>query len=77
MATLIIAELLTADLSDDEFYHDILQRKSDGSVNFCPNRIHSRYEAFVELLSMGLANDPNDRPSAETTLTYLLQMKFV
>ncbi|KAG2208747.1 hypothetical protein INT47_007846 [Mucor saturninus] len=77
MATLIVAELLTADLSDDEFNHEILQRKEDGSVDFSSARIHPRFEAFFDLLSMGLSNDPIDRPSADTTLAYLLQMKFV
>lgn len=77
MATLIIAELLTAEFSDDEFYDHILKRKSNGRVEFSPQRINSRYEAFFDLLTLGLSNESSDRPSANNILTYLLKMKSV
>lgn len=77
MATLIIAELLTAELSDEEFQDHILQREPIGNVNFSPEKIHRRYEAFFDLLRLGLSSDPNDRPTAATTLAYLLKMRSV
>lgn len=75
MATLIIAELLTAEFTDEEFYDDILQRKENGSVEFSSEKIHTRHEAFFEVLALGLANEPIDRPSASSILEHLLTLQ--
>ncbi|KAI7898617.1 kinase-like domain-containing protein [Cokeromyces recurvatus] len=76
MAMLIVAELLTADLSDAEFYRQILKRnRSTGEVSFSSDHIHKRYEMFFQLLKLGLSNDPLKRPTASSILECLLKMK--
>lgn len=76
MACLIIAELLTVDLSDAQFNLNVLNRdKDDGSVKFTSRAINNRYKTFFPLLTLGLANEPEKRPTASKVLNYLLQMK--
>lgn len=76
MATLIIAELMTADVSDVDFQNNILQRsEKTREVSFSPTCIDPVYKDFFTLLKMGLHNNPNQRPTAKATLDYLLLMK--
>lgn len=76
MATLIIAELMTADISDVDFQDKILQRNArTGKVAFSSTPINPVYSDFFTLLKMGLCNDPNQRPTAKAILDYLLLMK--
>ncbi|KAI8091204.1 kinase-like domain-containing protein [Gilbertella persicaria] len=77
MATIIVAEMMTSDLSDDEFQKLILRRhaKVRHEVAFSSDNIHKKYRHFFPLLKAGLVNDPSKRPTAEAMLTTLLQMK--
>lgn len=76
MATLIIAELMTADVSDVDFQNNILQRcERTGKVSFSSAPIDPVYKDFFTLLKMGLHNNPNQRPTAKAILDYLLVMR--
>ncbi|KAI8646568.1 kinase-like domain-containing protein [Parasitella parasitica] len=76
MATLIIAELMTADISDADFQTRILQRDSStGEVSISTNLIDPTFEVFFTLLKLGLSNNPYSRPTAGAILDYLLAMK--
>ncbi|CEP17724.1 hypothetical protein [Parasitella parasitica] len=76
MATLIIAELMTADISDVDFQNQILRRNSStGKVSFSSNLIDPIFKEFFTLLKLGLSNNPNSRPTAGAILDYLLTMK--
>ncbi|GAN09299.1 hypothetical protein MAM1_0257d08824 [Mucor ambiguus] len=76
MATLIVAELMTADISDVDFQNNILQRcAKTGKVSFSSAPINPVYNNFFTLLKMGLHNNSNQRPTAKATLDYLLLMK--
>jgi serine/threonine protein kinase len=75
MAIVIIAEMMTADLSDQEFSKQILHRNRSGCVSFSSKPIHNRYAAFFPLLEIGLSNEPTERPTAGTVLEYLVKMK--
>ncbi|KAI8971791.1 kinase-like domain-containing protein [Mycotypha africana] len=76
MASLIIAELMTAELSDSDFYHHILGRnRHNGTVNFSSKPINRKFAPFFYLLKKGLANEPSQRPSATDILNYLLKMR--
>jgi hypothetical protein len=75
MATVIVAELLTATISDQVFERKILQRQDSGHVNFVTTSISKQYEAFFPLLKAGLNNEASSRPTAKAVLDYLLSMK--
>ncbi|KAL9552981.1 hypothetical protein MBANPS3_003505 [Mucor bainieri] len=76
MATLIVAELMTADISDVDFQNNILQRcAKTGRVSFSSTAIDPMYNDFFKLLKMGLHNNPSQRPTAKAILDYLLLMK--
>jgi serine/threonine protein kinase len=75
MAIVIIAEMMTADLSDEEFSSKILHRSRFGYVSFSSAPIHKRYAAFFPLLEAGLSNDPKERPNASAVLKFLVKMK--
>lgn len=76
MATLIIAELMTADISDADFQTNILKRNNTtGNVTFTSDPIDPIFNNFFSVLKSGLSNNPNQRPTAKTILGYLLSMK--
>ncbi|KAI9357393.1 kinase-like domain-containing protein [Pilaira anomala] len=75
MATLIISELMTADLTDNEFRKKVLRRKPDGDVSFSPELIDPSFSRLFQLLELGLANDPADRPTAGEMLDGFFQAK--
>lgn len=75
MATLIVAELLTVELSDKQFYSQVLKRRKNGGVQFSPTLLHKRYSPFFPLLTLGLADKPEDRPSAKDMLEEFVALR--
>lgn len=75
MATLIVAELLTVELSDKQFYSQVLKRRKNGSVQFSSTLLHKRYNAFFPLLELGLSDKPKDRPSAKEMLNDFISLR--
>lgn len=75
MATLIVAELLTVELSDKQFYSQVLKRRKNGSVQFSPTLLHKRYSLFFPLLTQGLADKTKDRPSAKDMLEGFIELR--
>ncbi|GAA5796975.1 hypothetical protein HPULCUR_002353 [Helicostylum pulchrum] len=75
MGTLILAELMTAQLSDTEFKKKVLCRKAGGAVDFSPKEISSSYSCYFDLLSKGLKSGASCRPSAEEMLYGLIALK--
>ncbi|KAI8081061.1 hypothetical protein BDF21DRAFT_451955 [Thamnidium elegans] len=75
MGTLILAELMTAELSDMEFRNKVLRRKAGGAVDFSPKEINARYSSCFDLLAKGLQREASSRPTAEEMLLGLLALK--
>lgn len=75
MGTVIIAELMTADLNDDVFANEVLNRGKNYEVSFSPKKIDNGFKKFFKLLEFGLQTNPEDRPTAKTMLELLLNMK--
>lgn len=75
MAVSIIAEVLTPQLSDEEFSESVLTRAKNGTVKFNPKKIHPMYREFVPILQSALKNDPDERPSAQRIYKVLLEMR--
>ncbi|KAI9310362.1 kinase-like domain-containing protein [Dichotomocladium elegans] len=81
MCAVILAEVMTPSLSDEEFARDVLGRSQDGSVAFNKEKIHPMYKTFMQLLEKALSNEPLQRPTAETIYKWLhetrgLSMEF-
>lgn len=75
MATLVVAELLTVNLSDSQFYKNVLGRRKSGDVKFSSGLIHRRYNCLIPLLHKGLANNSKDRPTASEILRDLIAIR--
>lgn len=75
MGTIIIAELMTAELNDEVFSRKILHRTKRGDVDFSPDLIDNNYKMFFNILKKGLSNDPSQRPDAKKMLELLLKLK--
>jgi hypothetical protein len=72
MATLIAAELMTGDLSDEAFQEKVLLREPGGRVNPSCEGLPKKFDAFFTIIEAGLRNEPEERPSAEDILKKLL-----
>lgn len=75
MAMLIIAEIMTPNLSDSEFQDLVLSRRKDGSVDFRADAINPMYSSFFHILQRGLHTDPKQRPDAIDLLYYFETMR--
>ncbi|KAI8886246.1 kinase-like protein [Backusella circina FSU 941] len=75
MATLIAAELMTGDLTDEAFQKKVLRRDSEGQVNPSCASLNKSFQAFFTILKAGLRNDPEDRPTANNILHKLLLIR--
>lgn len=75
MGTLILAELMTAQLSDTEFKNKVLRRKAGGVVDFSSREINAPFSCYFDLLSKGLQCEAASRPSAEDMLYGLIALK--
>ncbi|KAG0165665.1 hypothetical protein DFQ28_001717 [Apophysomyces sp. BC1034] len=75
MAMLIVAEVMTPNLSDKEFQEHVLSRHKDGSVNFRTAAINPIYSPFYGVLQRSLHSDPKQRPDALSMLFYFEAMR--
>ncbi|KAI7867684.1 kinase-like domain-containing protein [Spinellus fusiger] len=75
MAMVILCEIMTFEMSDEEFLAKVLIRHKKSNVTFCSDQIHPAYRGFLHILKAGLNNHHRHRPSAQDVFTYLEAMR--
>lgn len=68
MAALILLEILTPHLSDEEFAKQILVRDAGGNVTINEKQIPTNYSCILPILRRCLDNDYSKRPQAAEVL---------
>ncbi|KAI8390821.1 uncharacterized protein BYT42DRAFT_171251 [Radiomyces spectabilis] len=75
MATLMLAEILTHGMDDQEFEQRVLRRQYNGNIDLQLDIFLPCYAPYQPILSNGLKNNPIERPTASSILFYLHNMQ--